>query len=92
MIWTEEGHKAYPELAAAQRALYEARDQKRLLMRKAFPAGKRVLIRLYNGEYTGTVKRTDLNQVFVINPTTGETNGANPLLDTRGKPSVEIID
>lgn len=61
-------------------------------MKETFPEGTRVLIRHDRGEYTGTVKRTDLSRVYVINDTSGKTSSAYPLLDTRGKLSVEIID
>uniref|UniRef100_UPI00376EAA65 hypothetical protein n=3 Tax=Pseudomonas aeruginosa TaxID=287 RepID=UPI00376EAA65 len=92
MIWRKEGPQAYPELAEAQRLQDEARAEQIRLMKETFPEGTRVLIRHDRGEYTGTVKRTDQYRVYVINDTSGKTSSAYPLLDTRGKLSVEIID
>ncbi|HFH4398772.1 TPA: hypothetical protein ACGJ1E_005259 [Pseudomonas aeruginosa] len=92
MIWRKEGPQAYPELAEAQRLQDEARAEQIRLMKETFPEGTRVLIRHNRGEYTGTVKRTDQYRVYVINDTSGKTSSAYPLLDTRGKLSVEIID
>ncbi|MFG8287970.1 hypothetical protein ACEOOH_00620 [Pseudomonas aeruginosa] len=87
-----QGTIAYPALAAAERAIHEARAAQIRLMEETFPYGTRVRVRHHRGECTGTVRQTTEDRIFVVDDTSGKTIGAYPLLDTRGKLSVEIID
>ncbi len=91
-MFTEEGRKAYPEIAAAEDAVKEAEDSLRAAMAARFPKGRRVLVTHYHGSYYGEVRRTYDCRVFVENERTGRVTGRYPLIDTDGVVSVQLVD
>ncbi|WP_443190947.1 hypothetical protein [Pseudomonas indica] len=89
-MFTEEGRKAYPEIASAYDAVRKAEEQLRDAMATRFPRGCRVFVLYHNGSHFGTVERTDEYRVYVRNEKTGKVTGRYPLIDQDGLVSVRI--
>ena len=91
-MFTEEGRKAYPEIASAAEASKEADKSLRAAMAARFPRDSRVLVRHHRGSYYGIVRSTDDCRVYVQNENTKKITGRYPLIDVDGEISVEICD